>query len=67
MGSQNVTCNSGYYRTTNGTCLPECSVWSPYSNTTVLATDIVAITTAVVALVFGIAVLLLSCVHCQKM
>ena len=62
-----VNCSEGYYRTINGTCLPECSVWTPYSRQAVLITDIMAIFAAVIAVIFGVADLLLSCVRCQKM
>lgn len=62
-----VNCSEGYYRTINGTCLPECSVWTPYSRQTVLITDIMATFAAVIAVIFGVADLLLSCVRCQKM
>ena len=62
-----VNCSEGYYRTINGTCLPECNVWTPYSRRTVLITDIMAIFAVVIAVIFGVADLLLSCVRCQKM
>ena len=62
-----VNCSEGYYRTTNGTCLPECSVWTPYSRRTLLTTDIMAIFAVVIAVIFGVADLFLSCVRCHKM
>ena len=62
-----VNCSEGYYKTTNGTCLPECNVWTPYSRSTLLITDIMAIFAAVIAVVFGVVDLLLACVRCQKM
>ena len=61
-----VNCSEGFYRTTNGTCRPECNVWSPYQKKTILITDIMAIFATVIAVVFGVADLLLSCVRCQK-
>ena len=64
---QHANCSEGFYRTTDGTCVPECIVWSPYDKTTILVTDILAISTAVVAVVSGVAVLLVSCIRCQKM
>ena len=62
-----VNCSEGYYRSVNGTCLPECSVWTPYTRRTLLTTDIMAIFAAAIAVIFGAAALLLSCVRCQKM
>ena len=62
-----INCSEGYYGTTDGTCLPECNVWTPYSKFGLLITDIMAIFAAVIAVVFGIADLFLSCVRCQKM
>ena len=60
-------CSEGYYRTTNGTCLPECNVWTPSSRKALLITDIMAIFAVIIAVIFGVADLLLSCVRCQKM
>lgn len=62
-----TNCSEGFYRNTNGSCLPECAVWSPYPQTTVLITDILVIFSTVVAVVSGVAVLFVSCVRCQKM
>lgn len=65
--SRVINCSEGYYRTSNETCLPECNVWTPYSRKTLLITDIMAIFAVVIAVIFGVADLLLSCVRCQKM
>lgn len=65
--SQRANCSEGFYRTANGGCVPECIVWTPYDKTTILVTDILAIFAAVVAVVSGVAVLLVSCIRCQKM
>ena len=62
----NYTCVDGFYRN-NGSCIPECNVWSPYTNKTVLITDILAIFSAAIAVVFGIAVLFFSCLRWRKM
>ena len=62
-----ANCSEGFYRTANGSCVPECIVWSPFDKTTILVTDILALFTAVVAVVSGVAVLLVSCIRCQKL
>lgn len=68
IGYNNATkCSEGFYRTVNETCLPECGVWSPYSKRTVLITDIIAIFSTVVAIIFGVAVVVFSCLRWQKM
>ena len=62
-----VNCSEGYYRNTNGTCLPECSVWTPYKRRAQRITDAMAIFAVVIAVIFGVADILLSCIRCQKM
>ena len=62
-----TNCTEGFYRNRNGSCLPECLVWSPYPKTTVLITDILAIFSTIVAVISGVAVLFVSCVRCRKM
>lgn len=63
----NTTCPIEGFYSLNGTCVPECNVWSPYSKRTVLVTDILAIFATVVAVISGVAVMLVSCVRHQKM
>ena len=62
-----TTCPTEGFYSLNGTCVPECNVWSPYSKTTVLVTDILTIFATVVAVISGVAVMLVSCVRHQKM
>ena len=62
-------CNEGFYQDLlmeNGRCQPECNVWSPYRKGMVLTTDILNIFAAVVCIISGIAVLVLSWLHHQK-
>ena len=59
-------CSVGFYLSENGHCTPECNIWSPYSRSTVLATDIVNIFAVVVCVISGVAVLVLSWLYHQK-
>ena len=65
--SLDIRCNKGFYKAANGTCQPECGVWTPYSEGEVIATDTLAISAAVIAVVSSITVLILSYVYRQKM
>lgn len=59
-------CSVGFYLSENGSCLPECNVWTPYTHNTVLITDILAIIPAAVTVLSGFAVLLFSWSRCEK-
>lgn len=64
-------CSAGFYQNSTGKgrsqCQPECSVWSPYSKTTVLTTDVLNIFAAVICVISGGAVLVLSWIRRQKL
>ena len=62
-------CNAGFYQdlTENGSCQPECNVWSPYPKSIVLITDILNVLAAVVCIISGGVVLVLSWICRQKL
>ena len=60
-------CTAGFYVTENGSCQPECNVWSPYPKGIVLTTDILNILAAVVCILSGASVLMLSWIYHQKL
>lgn len=60
-------CSAGFYLMENGSCQPECNVWSPYSQTMVLITDILTIIPAVVCVLSGVAVVVFSWIRYQKL
>ena len=60
-------CTAGFYVTENGSCQPECNVWSPYPKSIVLTTDILNILAAVVCILSGASVLVLSWMYHQKL
>jgi hypothetical protein len=60
-------CTAGFYLTENGSCQPECNVWSPYPNGIVLTTDILNILAAVVCVLSGAFVLVLSWIRHKKL
>ena len=60
-------CSSGFFLSDDRLCLPECSVWTPYSQNMVLITDILTMIPAAVGVISGLAVLLLSWTRYQKM
>lgn len=60
-------CTAGFYLMENGSCQPECNVWSPYPKSIVLTTDILNIFAAVVCVLFSAFVLVLSWIRHQKL
>ena len=62
-------CSAGFYKnsTEDGSCLPECNVWSPFPHITVLVTDTLNIFSAIVCIFLGGTVLVFSWIHCQKL
>ena len=60
-------CSPGFYLMENRSCQPECNVWSPYSQTMVLITDILTIIPAVVCVLSGVAVVVFSWTRYQKL
>ena len=63
-GIQN--CSPGFYLE-SGRCHPECNVWSPFSHTMVLITDIMNVFAAVLCVLSGCIVLGLSWIRRQKL
>ena len=59
-------CSTGFYLSEDGICQPECNVWTPYSQTTLLITNALTILPAAVGILSGVAVLLFSWLRCQK-
>ena len=59
-------CSTGFYLSEDGRCRPECNVWTPYSQTMLVITDILTIIPAAIGVLSGIAVLLFSWLRCQK-
>lgn len=59
-------CSTGFYLSEDKRCLPECNVWTPYSQTMLVITDILTIISAAIGVLSGIAVLMFSWLHCQK-
>ena len=62
-------CRAGFYQNLmgNGSCLPECNVWSPFPHNMVLITDILNCFSAIVCILSGIAVLVLSWLRRPKL
>ena len=50
-----------------GQCLPECGVWEELPHSTVVGIDVVVIFSAIVYLLSGVAVLVLSCINYKRM
>ena len=68
MSNQTLNCSDGFFYDENKEkCLPECVVWTPFSKTMVVVTDILAVFAAVIGAIAGIAVLLTSMVRRQKL
>ena len=59
-------CSTGFYLSEDKRCLPECNVWTPYSQTMLVTTDILTIIPAATGVLSGIAVLLFSWLHHKK-
>jgi hypothetical protein len=60
-------CTAGFYLVENGSCQPECNVWSLYPKSIVLTTDVMNILAAVVCVLSGASVLVLSWIRHQKL
>lgn len=67
--NRTYNCREGFYQnlTENGRCEPECNVWSPYHKGIVLITDILNIFAAVICVISGGAVLVLSWIRREKL
>ena len=50
-----------------GRCTPECLVWEELPHSTVVGVDAVVIFSAIVYLLSGVAVLVLSCINYKRM
>lgn len=67
ISSQTINCSEGFYWDKNRGCQPECNVWTPYSRIMLVITDILTVLPAIVGVISGIAVLLLSWVRRKKL
>lgn len=68
ISTQMVNCSKGFfYSVEKMGCIPECDVWTLHSERELLISKILTIIPAVVCTVAGIAVLMISWAHCQKL
>ena len=66
--NQALNCSDGFFYDMNGEkCTPECAIWTPFSKTMIVVTDILTVFSAVIGAVAGIAVLLTSMLRHQKL
>ena len=68
-GSTSAVCSDGFYIINESSilCVPECSTWMEFPSSQSTAIDIVYITSGIVYLVSGIAVVVLSCIKHKTM
>jgi hypothetical protein len=64
--NQTLDCSDGFFYN-EGRCTPECVVWTPFSKTTVVITDVLTIFSAVIGVIAGFAVLLTSMLRHQRL
>ena len=65
---QDRTCSEGFYiDESTGLCIPECGVWEEFPHSFVVGVDAVVILSAIVYLLSGVAVLVLSCINYKRM
>jgi hypothetical protein len=63
-----ATCGEGFfYEDAVEGCIPECTVWTPHSKTKVLIVDIITTFPLLISTICGIAVLVISWIHRQKL
>ena len=63
-----VECRDGFYiNTTLCACLPRCDTWEQYPHSTTVASDVFVVLAAIVGLIAGIAVLVISCIRWKRM
>lgn len=63
-----ANCSEGFFfQDMDEGCIPECSVWTPHSKTKALIVDVITIFPLLIGTISGVAVLLLSWIHRQKL
>ena len=60
-------CSVGFYHSENSSCQPECGVWTPYSQSTVLITNILTVLSAAICVLLGVVVLLFFVTQYRRM
>ena len=71
VGNQTCTCNEDFFcKRPNGSeqefCVPECGTWEEYPHKTVVIIDAVVILAAIIGLVSGVAVLIITGIRRKK-
>ena len=65
---QDRLCSEGFYiDESTGLCIPECGVWEEFPHSFVVVVDALVILSAIVYLLSGVAVLVLSCINYKRM
>lgn len=64
--NQALNCSDGFFYDKEK-CIPACAIWTPFSKTMIVVTDILTVFSAVIGAIAGIAVLLTSMLRHQKL
>ena len=65
-----IPCRKGFFREKDdekGPCFPHCEKWKEYSDSEVIGTDVVILGSAVIGVVAGLAVIVISIVRFKRM
>ena len=65
--SSTLECSEGFYTEEGVVCLPECGKWVAISHDAIIAVDVVVILSAVTYITVAVVVLILCCVHHERM
>ena len=68
LHNNSLTCSEGFYVSeSTGLCRPECGVWEELPHSLIVGADVAIILSAIVYLLSGTAVLVLSCIYRKRM
>ena len=66
--SSSLNCEKDFYfEEVSGSCVPRCGVWSEYSPTELVTTDMIILVTAVIGFTASVAVVVLSLIRYKRM